>query len=224
MNQWWDTVNQRYQGITHREKVLILLSGLVVIGMLGYTLLLETSLDNWQAGIKAEQSLTKQIAELEEQERQLKQKLSVDPNLALRQQIKRQRADLLQIDEQLRQKSVDLISAQQMASTLREILATSRHITLLGLESVPPVGVLLVDDKASAIDGKLVDSINLYQHGVKMKIQGKYFDILNFFKKVESLPTRLFWKNFDYQVGEYPQAEVEFDIYTLSTGKDFIRV
>ena len=224
MSPWWDNINQRYQGITHREKMLILLSGLVVVGMLGYTLLLETTVSNWQAGIKAEQALEKQMAELENQEQELKQRLSVDPNLALRQQIKRQRADLLQIDEQLRQKSVDLITAQQMAATLREILATSRQITLLGLESVPPVGVLLVDENAPAIDGKLVEAINLYQHGVKIKLQGKYFDILNFFKKVEGLPTRLFWKNFDYQVGEYPLAEVEFEIYTLSTGKDFIRV
>lgn len=224
MKATWLTLNERFSALSLREKVMILACGLVVLTLIVYSLVLDPAMTSWSNGQKSQRTLERQFTELQQQQELLTKRLRTDPNISLRQQIKQHQQEITELDEKLRVKSVDLISASQMAATLREILGNTKKIKLIHLESIAPSGMLLQEEDAPAIDGKLAEAINLYQHGVKITLEGKYFDILNFFKSIEALPTRLFWKKLDYRVTDYPLAEVEFEIYTLSTGKDFISV
>jgi len=40
---------------------------------------------------------------------------------------------------------------------------------------------------------------------------------LEYLQKLEQLPNKFYWHRFDYQVLEYPKAQVSINIYTLST-------
>ena len=64
----------------------------------------------------------------------------------------------------------------------------------------------------------------LYQHGVKLALQGGYFPIMQFLEKIEQSGWQFYWQGFEYQVSEYPTATLELEVYTLSTSEAFIGV
>ncbi|MFT5808792.1 MAG: MSHA biogenesis protein MshJ, partial [Moritella dasanensis] len=63
----------------------------------------------------------------------------------------------------------------------------------------------------------------LYRHGLRITMTGAFFDIQAYLDSIEQLPKKFYWEVFDYQMQEYPTAEVVMEIYTLSINKEFIR-
>jgi len=66
--------------------------------------------------------------------------------------------------------------------------------------------------------------LNLYRHGIKIKLSGKYFQLRNYLLQLEQLTWKFFWQGFQFEVKEYPQSEVEITIYSLGLNKEFIGV
>lgn len=63
----------------------------------------------------------------------------------------------------------------------------------------------------------------LYRHGLRITMTGSFFDIQAYLDAIEQLPKKFYWQVFDYQMRDYPTAEVVMEIYTLSINKEFIR-
>ncbi|MFT7683408.1 MAG: MSHA biogenesis protein MshJ [Moritella dasanensis] len=63
----------------------------------------------------------------------------------------------------------------------------------------------------------------LYRHGLRITMAGAFFDIQAYLDSIEQLPKKFYWEVFDYNMQEYPTAEVVMEIYTLSINKEFIR-
>lgn len=63
----------------------------------------------------------------------------------------------------------------------------------------------------------------LYRHGLRITMTGSFFDIQAYLNTIEQLPKKFYWEVFDYQMQEYPTAQVVMEIYTLSINKEFIR-
>lgn len=40
--------------------------------------------------------------------------------------------------------------------------------------------------------------------------------------QLEHMPVKYYWRSFKYQVVEYPQAQLEFVVYTLGAKEEFI--
>ena len=55
-------------------------------------------------------------------------------------------------------------------------------------------------------------------------MEGRYFDIQAYLESIETLPWQFYWKKFSYRVIDYPMAEVEIELYTLSTSPAFMGV
>ena len=66
--------------------------------------------------------------------------------------------------------------------------------------------------------------LNLYKHGIKIKLSGKYFQLRNYLQQLEQLSWKFFWQDFLFEVKEYPRSEVEITIYSLGLNKEFIGV
>ena len=66
--------------------------------------------------------------------------------------------------------------------------------------------------------------LRLYRHGIKIKLQGHYFALRDYLTQLEGLSWTLFWQGFDYQLKAYPESELEVEIYSLSTAREFIGV
>ena len=56
----------------------------------------------------------------------------------------------------------------------------------------------------------------MHKHGVRLKLQGSFFSVLDFLRKLEQLEWKFFWDAVEFRVVDYPDATVEITVYTIS--------
>jgi MSHA biogenesis protein MshJ len=219
LEQKYKNISSQFLNVSVREQLLILMCGLVVVVFMMYTFLLEPLLDNseklQQNSISAENEITTMVGQVAK----LYDKLKTDPNDPVLERIAELKSQIQKITNQLEAQTDHLVPANKMASMLEGLLASSKGLKLIELQSMAPVPILL----GQAEEGQNPNA-GLYRHGVTLVFEGRYFDIQQYLEKLESLPWQFYWKKFDYLVGDYPTASVELEIYTISTNKAFIGV
>lgn len=209
----------KFHNMSLREQLLILFCGLVVLILLIYTFLLEPLLEHSDKLQQNTVNAEKEIATLEGQVAQLSDKLKTDPNDPVNVRIDVLTGEIHNITKQLDAQTNHLVAANKMAGMLESVLAGSKGLKLIELQSIAPVPIFL----EPAPEGE-ESKAGLYRHGVTLVFEGKYFDIQQYLEKLESLPWKFYWEKFDYVVSDYPRASVALEIYTLSTNKAFIGI
>ncbi|SIR54727.1 MSHA biogenesis protein MshJ [Aeromonas sp. RU39B] len=208
----WQQLAERVGGLSLRERALILLTGVVllVMGLNEWWLT-----PQWQQNQKVARQLESERRDLEivGLEIQGKQaRLARDPDAEVRQQLSQAGRELSQLEQQLREQTVDLIAAEEMPGVLQAMLSHGEGLRMLEMQSQPPEPLLPKEQNA-----------NLYRHQITLVLEGGYFDVYRYLQALEGLPRHFYWRLFDYQVTDWPKARVELQIYTLSTSKEFIR-
>jgi len=212
MKQQWQQLSVRVVAMSLRERWLILLAGAALLLMPAYSLLLEPTWLAYQSQIARSQELATTIAQLQLENQSRQQALLLDPNQPVREQQLKLTQQLVELDAQLKDQTLDLIPAERMPGLLEQMLASSGRLRLISLTSLPPKPLL--DDPEQNL---------LFQHGIQLRLQGSYFDIFQYLRALEGLPEHFYWRRLNYQVEQYPQASIELELYTLSSSKEFIR-
>lgn len=212
MKQQWQQLSARVVAMSLRERWLILLAGAALLLMPAYSLLLEPTWLAYQSQIARSQELATTIAQLQLENQSRQQALLLDPNQPVREQQLKLTQQLVELDAQLKDQTLDLIPAERMSGLLEQMLASSARLRLISLTSLPPKPLL--DDPEQNL---------LFQHGIQLRLQGSYFDIFQYLRALEGLPEHFYWRRLNYQVEQYPQASIELELYTLSSSKEFIR-
>jgi MSHA biogenesis protein MshJ len=212
MKQQWRHLSTRVLAMSPRERWLVLLAGVALILMPAYSLVLEPGWLAYQSQRTQEQELALAIAQTQMENQARQQTLLEDPNLPLRQQQAQLAQQVRQLETQLKDQTLDLIPAARMPGLLEQMLAGSGRLRLVSLTSLPPKP-LLPDPEQNI----------LFQHGIRLRLEGSYFDIFQYLRALEGLPEHFYWRRLNYQVEQYPQASVELELYTLSGSKEFIR-
>lgn len=214
MKKVWLSLNDKYQTLSQREKVLTLASGVVLVFFVGLFNILEPM---WLATGKLEKSISAQTIEqnsLLAVSSQYRKHLSTDPNISLQQKIVALRAKLEKAQKQLVKGSAKLVQANTMAKVVNDILSQMKGITVLKFDSLEPEALLpIVETDVQA---------NVFRHGISLKLMGNYTDLYQFLAKTEQLPWQLRWKDFNFKVNQHPEAELTIAIYALSLEKEFI--
>ncbi|ASP47415.1 type II secretion system protein GspM [Cognaticolwellia beringensis] len=233
MTQWL-AYSEKFNSTTPREQYLIIASGMVAIVFILYTLFLDES-------IQRIEKLNQQVLQTQQSNENmqnsiqiLEQALREDPNIALKKELSQYQAKLGSVDEKLLALTSDLIDPIQMRYALIKLLKLQKGVKLLSFEVLPanPVTENKAEaDQANKITTVKVDAVQsqpkqlrLYRHGIKIKLQGQYFELKDYLSQLESLSWKFFWQEFDYQLKAYPVSELEIVIYSLSTSKEFIGV
>jgi MSHA biogenesis protein MshJ len=110
----------------------------------------------------------------------------------------------------------ELVPAQQMPMVIEKMLAESARLKLLELTSIAPKSLFAGDSEYA--------DLPLYQNGVRFVFEGRYVEILSYLEVIEGFPWQLYWRSFDYQVIEYPNATITIELFTLSTTPTFMEV
>lgn len=210
-----EQLQERYSSLSIREKVLIVIVGLVLIALPMYTFWIEVVQ-------KDNQAIERQLAQLQQQYQTNEQAMSAlqlrlreDPNQKLSEQLMALQSDIKLIDEQLAEKQSGLIPVSKMAAVLEQLLKQSPGVSLLSMQSLAPTPLL---NELEAKPGEP----NFYRHGIRIELESDYFSLLRYLRKVEDLQQGFLWMLIDYQVEQHPQAKVMIEIYTLSTARNFI--
>ncbi|MEW6994114.1 hypothetical protein AADZ84_07625 [Colwelliaceae bacterium MEBiC 14330] len=230
MKQRWQSYSDKFLQLTSREQYLVLFTGLVAIFLIGSYLFIEeksAKINTYEQQSRAmktgNQSLDLTINEFQAA-------LTEDPNKDIINQIRQREAKLAKIDSQLVHLTTELISPSEMREALLRLLALEPGVSLLSFELIgaqPLLDLSSVPENANPSTSSLTDKqmgLNLYKHAIKLKLTGTYFQLRNYLKQLEQLSWKFFWQDFEFQVKEYPQSEVEITIYSLGLNKEFIGV
>lgn len=212
MMGYWHALKAKVESLTLRERVLILCAILALFWFPAYNLWLAPTYAGMSAMTSRLEGAAHSIQELEAQLALTQSVVRKDPDQMLRGQLAHLRQRLVQVDEKMSLETVDLIAPERMPMVLQNLLTHSSGVTLVHIHSLNSRPLLGDNQK-----------INLFQHGIRIELQGSYFALVEYLQKIEALPERFYWRRLDYQVAAYPVATVTLELYTLSTSKDFIR-
>lgn len=208
----WQAWADKLAALSQRERVLIMLTGVVLVGSIATYGWLDAAVVRLEQDRLALSSAQRdlEIMDLENQGKQAR--LARDPDQNVRTQLAGVDEEIGKLDAALKAQTVDLIQAHEMPEVLEALLSRSANLHMVALTSLAPEPLMAGEQR-----------INLFKHGIRLKLEGGYFDVYQYLKALEALPRHFYWKQFDYQVQEHPRAVVEMEIYTLSTNKEFIR-
>ena len=214
-----EKLDLKFYALSLRERNLVVVAGLAFILLVGFVSFIEPPLINADRASVQILSRENVLREMDQQIAQLENELRADPNIPLRQRLERIERQIAELDTSLDSFTQDLIPADKMPDLLDKVLSRSNQLKLVSMESIAPIQLLSAGDEA-----QMHNDINLYQHGVRLILEGRYFDIQAYLEQLESLPWRFYWKVFSYDVVDHPDAKVELELYTLSTSTAFIGV
>ncbi|MCZ4337310.1 MSHA biogenesis protein MshJ [Shewanella colwelliana] len=210
LNQW----AEKFDALSQRERVMVAAAVIIVVGMTLYMpleslLLKRDALQRESKALVAENSISEQQIAL------YHQKLAQDPDEEYRARLTTLTQQMADIDSQLTEQMVDMVPAERMPAMLSELLVRVKGVKLQSFDSIAPTPLLAVGEE---------NKLNLYSHGIKLVLEGDYFSTVKFIEAVEAMPNKLYWKQLDYSVAQYPKANIVLELYTLSINEDFISV
>lgn len=230
MKEVWRRWTSRFAALTQRERAVLISGCLAAILLLGHLLILQPL---FAQRARLTQQITQQRTDLHaltEQIQALNQSRS-DPDAASRAQLAGLRQQLRALDDQFKQLQQVLVSPQEMADVLEDLLKRNRGLQLKALHTLP---MLSVDDivsgkaekadKTAAAPAKEMHEAWLYRHGVEITLQGSYADILVYLGELEHLPRRVYWGELKLSAETYPVAVMTVTVYTLSLEKTWLVV
>jgi len=213
----WQQLNQRYQALQFREKRLIFFGSLILICWLLFIYLLEPALQQQQQLKGQQQKLRLQQQQVQQQLELLQLQLAVDIEQPLRDEMTSLTLQQTELTAQRQNQSSLFIGAEQMLALLREILGKSQQLKLKSLSTSAAVPVLLSGQLAG-------EAPLLYQHKTTLVVSGAYRNVQQLLTELEQLPWLVQWQQLDYQVTEYPTADISIEFITVSENENFIQL
>lgn len=123
------------------------------------------------------------------------------------------------VDERLAERTLRVVSPDQMAAVLRDVLEAEPRLEFVALRNtgVEPVTIEGAAEAAA-------DLPRVYRHRVELVVDGEYFALLEYLERLESLSWRFQWDALQVETLEYPTARVTLSLSTLSLAEAWIGV
>lgn len=213
----WQRLESFINATSERERLLILgaVSALIVLGGVQFvldpiqkhTLQLQKSLKDTQ----------QQQAAIAEEMQLLASNDPSSPQSPLRLRLARAQAQLDDVNAELAASGRRFLDDRELARWLAQLLREQGGpgLRITDLQSLPAVQVYPVAGKQASND-----SPALYRKGVELRFSGNYADTTRYFQRLASSPWPLEWSSLDYQVTQYPRAEVRAVVNTYILGAD----
>jgi len=236
MKQQWQDGSAKFLKLTTREQYLILLTGLVAIFFIIFYLFIDIKMASNDKANKKIAQLSSSNQSLKISALELQAALQRDPNEETRQKIAQYEARLAKTDSRLLTLTSDLMSPTQMRYALLDLLKLEKGVSLLSFEllgaqpllsKAPATTAPEPESKTQTTSPQIEDnatSVNLYRHGIKITLSGRYFELRDYLTQLEKLPWKFFWQDFNFRLTEYPNSEVQIEMYSLGTKKEFVGV
>lgn len=207
-----------------RERVLIFLTLLAVIFFL-WQFLLQTHIDKTAKALATESvQLANQQQELDAKIASLILAMASDPAIIKRKDIESLQRNILLVEAQLSGLSQGLIGVEQLPKVLQDMLARTATIKLLQVRTLPATELQLTAPIITAPANTSVSNsvlaskgAGVYKHSVLIRVSGSYSELVKFLQDIESLPWKFYWESLDYTVKKYPDAEIDIQVFTLSS-------
>jgi MSHA biogenesis protein MshJ len=106
-----------------------------------------------------------------------------------------------------------LVAPQDMALQLQAILARHPQLRVTGMQSAPP----------KSIEAAAGAAPTLYEHGLRIDVEGRYLDLLAYLEALERAPHRIYWRSLDMKADTgVPVTRIE--LFTLAKEPVWLRL
>jgi len=207
-----------------RERVLIFLTLLAVIFLL-WNFLVQARFDRERDALQAE--ATKVASEqqaLQTQMSTMAMAMASDPAIAKTNIIQKLNTDIAAVEARLSGLSQGLISAEQLPKVLEDVLLRTSSVKLLQVRTLAATELQLVAADASSEGKPASGGTGVYKHGVLIRVAGSYPQLIQLMTEIEALQWKFYWESLDYTVKQYPNAEIDIRVFTLSSEEGLLGV
>jgi MSHA biogenesis protein MshJ len=111
---------------------------------------------------------------------------------------------------------IDLIAPQEMTKQLEAILVRHPTLRIMGMNSSSPKPLV---EQAGASG-----SAGIFQHGLEVRIEGPYLDLLGYLEALERAPYRIYWRELEVKVGTTGLPVTRLVFFTLSRESAWLRL
>jgi len=226
MNEFWQKAKQQLAALNQREKVLILITGVVLFpGLIDFFLL--QPLRDESTVLRAQtEAVNQRLNSFQTQQQELLVEIENDPSMALSRRIDGVKRELIRTKQAMLDYTNTLIAPQKMALMLESMLHERGKLKLIQLENLPVTPLFdRTENDTNKVEEEEVqqdDVFGLYRHGIRLQFEGNYMGSMQYLESLDNLPWKFYWENFTYEVQEYPLALITINIYTLSTSNWWI--
>lgn len=215
---------ERFKALNSRERNIVLILVIAVVVVLWDTLLFAPIQRETKQVKQQINALNSKINAQKKQLAELVAAANQDPNSELKERRDQLSRAVARMDQRLQALTSNLIPPEQMAEVLEQVLRQNSDLKLIRVTSLP-TKKLTGEKTGSGIEIATPEETEaLYRHGVRLELEGNYFDTLNYLQKLEALPWQVLWSSLQYEVKEYPRAAIRLEINTLSTDAGWIGV
>jgi MSHA biogenesis protein MshJ len=215
---YYRKIEKKFNSLMVRERFLFLGFFLVIFAIYFESNIVEPSL----VALKDKQlifdSIQKEINIVNDTVVQMKSDTSDNnPISNLEKQLNNTKSENEQILKTLKEQSNKIVSAEEMSKVLKIILKQNPGITVTGIENINEIPIFANIDKSDS------GVYQIYEHGLKLKLSGNFESVFKFISALEGLNWWVAWKEITYKVKEFPIAEVEIILSTLSMDSGWIK-
>lgn len=209
-----------------RERVLIFLTLLALVFFL-WNFLVQATFDRERKRLQAEaEKLTLEQKALESRITTLSLSLASDPAIAKSNEIDLLNSNISAVESRLSGLSQGLIGAEQLPKVLEDVLQRTASVKLLQVRTLAATELQLATVKNDPAGATKPDmrGAGVYKHGVLIRVAGNYSQLIQLMTEIEALHWKFYWESLDYTVKEYPDAEIDIRVFTLSSEEGLLGV
>lgn len=228
LRQRWAELQARYAALSRREQLLLAAALIVGPLLVGNALIADPQRARAAALQRDIARQSSSLAEMQAQVVQLQQQLSGDPDAQAKAELAALKAERARLDDELQTFGSTLVRPDETNALLERLLARQSGLRLVSLKTLAPSGVL-ADAAKNAEKGAEKGAekaperqFDLYRHGVEIRVEGNYGDLLDYVAQLERLQKKLLWGQLRYKVLDYPKAEMTLMLYTLSPDRAWL--
>jgi MSHA biogenesis protein MshJ len=148
--------------------------------------------------------------------------LNLDPDLEIKNQITGVNQQIVILEKLFADELDQLVPPYAMPLLLEQLFTKAKKLRLMSMSSIQPINIFGNDTKPSGSE----DSIGpeLFKHGLKIRFEGSYRDTRDFLIVAEQMEWKLHWREIQFEVKEFPRAQVDIELFTLSRSEAYINV
>ena len=228
MTQLWLKVSAKYEALSERERIAVLVAALLLAVYTVFALTIEPAQKRSRI---LRDRVAQQKAELESMRaRHLAgTPVATDPDAAKRVRGEELKRSVVELDEKLKAMQRELVSADRMSALLRDVLARDPGLHLVGLRTLPVAPLIARADSnaspgAPAAPRSSPTDANVYKHGVEITVTGSYANLHAYLKRLEQSPWRMFWWRARLSADGEARLTMVITIYTLSLDRAWLQV
>ena len=217
---------EKIDGRILRERILIFITLLAVVFLL-WNFLVQANFDRERKVLEAEvEKVAAEQRSLETQISTLAMAMASDPAIAKNNEIRKLNSDIDVVEEKLSGLSQGLISAEQLPKVFEDVLLRTASVKLLQVRTLAASELqLAAASNEVKIDGKTnAGGTGVYKHGVLIRVAGSYGQLIQLMTEIEALQWKFYWESLDYTVKQYPNAEIDIRVFTLSSEEGLLGV